>query len=51
MKEEEFQRIIEEIGVVLNLTMPTIIFALDLYKKYQESNTHKYKPEVFRRFC
>lgn len=46
MKEEEFLRVVEEIGIVLKLGMPTITFAIDLYKKYQESNTHKYKPEV-----
>lgn len=47
MKNSEFLRLIEEIGVFLDLRMTTIVQVIQFYKLFNESETHSYKQEVF----
>lgn len=46
MKNSEFLRLIEEIGVFLDLRMTTIVQVIQFYKLFNESETHSYKQEV-----
>lgn len=46
MKNSEFLRLIEEIGVFLELRMTTIVQAIEFYKLFTQSETHSYKQEV-----
>ena len=47
MKDSEFLRLIEEIGIFLGLKMTTIVQVIEFYKKFNQSETHSYKQEVF----
>jgi len=50
MKDCEFLRLIEEIGVFLDLKMTTIVQVIEFYKRFNESETHSYKQEVQANF-
>ena len=50
MKDCEFLRLIEEIGVFLELKMTTIVQVIEFYKRFNESEPHSYKQEVLQTF-
>ncbi|CAK88392.1 unnamed protein product (macronuclear) [Paramecium tetraurelia] len=51
MKGYEFLRLIQEIGVILNLSTPTISHVITIYKRFTLSNKRQFKKEMVITAC
>lgn len=51
MRDYEFLHVIEEICQTLELSRPTISYAIELLNKFRKSDTHKYKIDIMTVAC
>ncbi|CAD8056049.1 unnamed protein product [Paramecium sonneborni] len=51
MKGYEFLRLIQEIGVILNFSTPTISHVINIYKRFTLSNKRQFKKEMVITAC